>query len=566
MLPGVEHHNRHRLDDGGEHARGVAMNMKQLSDRRDSWRIPALRALATMTIAIALATLAVSPADAVGPYPDFTAPRTNNLAGCPRVAIEGFRGSGEAFDDGTLGLGGSVLALYQQLAAPGRLGSGGVGSSAASYPAVPWAIGLNRLDLWLAAANNAYRNIFLNNYPDSVATGENDGASDITHLAVRCPGTKLVVAGFSQGAEVARRVLARLNPSAGTHVAAAVLMGDPTFIPGEPGVVRVGGSQNGRGISWALYGSTITPIQSRYAGKVITACHDNDLVCRGASAGSLTGHNYAPDAGALADFVMSRVSSAPAGYDCVAFVADLTVTDGTSEPAGSTFTKSWRLRNCGTTDRSGLTAVRTDGAFGPTTFAIPRVAPGATADISVAVTAPMASGHYRATYRLRAADGHFADNNFWVDINVTAPVVDRHGVVSYDRMQPGAPYHGYFTSAWQDFVASSNTITYLGATVGEPGLPGGQLVPDRTLTLRLCTDAACTRILGQGNAQIVNYGNSAVDIGDIPVTAGARYYIVWSQPPARDGNTWATYWWAGGTSISVSDQMQAVVRGYNRLP
>jgi Ig-like domain-containing protein len=255
--------------------------------------------------------------------------------------------------------------------------------------------------------------------------------------------------------------------------------------------------------------------------------------------------------------------SSPPGHDCEAFVADVTVPDGTTVTAGTTFIKTWRLKNCGTTDWSGLTAVRISGAFGPDTFGIPKVSPGATADISATMTAPGIAGHYRSTYRLRAADGHYADNSFWVDINVVSPApTDRFAITSYDRMAPGAPYHGYFTSAWQGFVARSNRLTYLGVTVGNPTLPAGQPVSANVL-VRLCTSPSCSVILAQASPQIVNYGNSAVDIGNVPVTPGAIYYIVWYQPPAAGGTTWVTYWWSGGPGITQSDQMQAVVKGFN---
>lgn len=411
-----------------------------------------LQVVCGLAVALALVVGTTQPAAAVGRFPDFTPPRTDNLAGCPRVAIEGFRGSGQAFDDGTLGLGSSVKSLYDALKV--RLGPASVGSSAASYPAVPWAIGFNRLDLWLAFANNAFRGVFRNDYPDSVATGANDGASDITHLAVRCPNTKIVVAGFSQGAEVARRVLARLNPSAAARVAAVVLMGDSTFRAGEAGVVRVGGVANGRGVSWARYGPTITAIQPRYAGRVISDCHDNDLVCRGIPALSFNGHDYRADAAMLANFVAGRIDPPP-------------------------------------------------------------------------------------------------------------PVQrDRYAVTSYDRMAAGAPHHGYFTSAWQGFVARSNRLTYLGVTVGNPRLPAGQPVA-ANVTIRLCPEPACRTVLAQVNPRIVNYGNSAQDIGDVPVTPGSVYYIVLYQPAAAAGSTWVTYWWAGGPRITLSDQLQAVVKGFN---
>ena len=111
-----------------------------------------------------------------------------------------------------------------------------------------------------------------------------------------------------------------------------------------------------------------------------------------------------------------------AGHDCEAFVADLTVPDGTTLAPNQTVNKGWRLSNCGNTDWTGLTAVRVDGVFGPASFGVAPVSPSSSQDLYAAFTAPAAPGHYRATYRLRAADGHFADNSFWIDINVGLPV------------------------------------------------------------------------------------------------------------------------------------------------
>jgi hypothetical protein len=65
-------------------------------------------------------------------------------------------------------------------------------------------------------------------------------------------------------------------------------------------------------------------------------------------------------------------------------------------------------------------------------------------------------------------------------------------------------------------------------------------------------------------SQPTNYGETGADIGDVAVTPGAHYYIVWYQPSSINGATWVTYWWAGGSTVTTSDQMQAVARGYNR--
>jgi hypothetical protein len=42
--------------------------------------------------------------------------------------------------------------------------------------------------------------------------------------------------------------------------------------------------------------------------------------------------------------------------------------------------------------------------------------------------------------------------------------------------------------------------------------------------------------LAERSPQIINYGNSAVDVGDVPVTPGTTYYIVWDQPAVAAGS------------------------------
>jgi hypothetical protein len=261
------------------------------------------------------------------------------------------------------------------------------------------------------------------------------------------------------------------------------------------------------------------------------------------------------------------INVAAAAHDCEAFVADVTIPDGTLVTAAQTVSKTWRLRNCGTSNWAGLTAVRTGGTYGPASFAVPTVPPGGTVNLTVPVTAPVTDGLARATYRLQAADGHYADNSFWVELSVSGtplpPPPNRQAITSYDQMRGGAPYHGYFATSWQPFTAASNTITYLSATVGTPGGAAGAAT-GVGLLLRLCTDPNCAGILAQASPQIINYGETGADIGDVTVTPGATYYIVWYQPVTLNGQTWVTYWWSGGPTIGSSDLMQGVVRGYNR--
>jgi hypothetical protein len=150
----------------------------------------------------------------------------------------------------------------------------------------------------------------------------------------------------------------------------------------------------------------------------------------------------------------------------------------------------------------------------------------------------------------------------------TNPSPNRQAITSYNQMHPGAPFHGYFDVAWQSFTAQSNTLTTLGATVGNPALPAGEAVP-YSLTMRLCStqpasDGTCAGQIAETHPQIVNYGNTSADIGDVGVTPGATYWIDWLQPPFVGGTSWVTFWWAGGSTITSSDQLQMLVQGYNR--
>ena len=86
--------------------------------------------------------------------------------------------------------------------------------------------------------------------------------------------------------------------------------------------------------------------------------------------------------------------------------------------AGSTITKSWWLRNCGTTTwASSYRAVQVSGSFGPASFSIPAAGAGQTVDISSSFVNHLTPGRYRATYRLQGPSGQFGDT-FWLEVVV----------------------------------------------------------------------------------------------------------------------------------------------------
>ena len=114
--------------------------------------------------------------------------------------------------------------------------------------------------------------------------------------------------------------------------------------------------------------------------------------------------------------------------DRVAFIADVTVPDGTVMVPNFSFTKTWRLKNIGTcTWTPAYSATFISGDPMNAVFPAPltmNVAPGQSVDVSVNMVSPAATGSYRGNWALKNAVGTvFAlgtNSNipFWVLIRV----------------------------------------------------------------------------------------------------------------------------------------------------
>jgi hypothetical protein len=139
------------------------------------------------------------------------------------------------------------------------------------------------------------------------------------------------------------------------------------------------------------------------------------------------------------------------------FVRDVTVPDRTRIAPGTTFTKTWRLRNDGTcTWDSGYALVFDSGEAmqGPDRVPLTgTVPPGATVDLSVTLVAPLTRGTYQGFWKLQAADGtrfglgRQGTEAFWVVIAVPtsatpAPASEGSSIsgrVWHDMCSPGRP-------------------------------------------------------------------------------------------------------------------------------
>ncbi|NUM47698.1 MAG: hypothetical protein HUU38_23585, partial [Anaerolineales bacterium] len=118
-----------------------------------------------------------------------------------------------------------------------------------------------------------------------------------------------------------------------------------------------------------------------------------------------------------------------ANCDRAAFIADVTVPDGTVFEPGETFVKTWRLQNSGECAWNAGYAVifdQGDAMGSPASFPLTsgEVLPGEEVEVSVTLLAPSEPGEYRGDWKLRNASGQVfglgnsGNSSFWVLINV----------------------------------------------------------------------------------------------------------------------------------------------------
>lgn len=123
-------------------------------------------------------------------------------------------------------------------------------------------------------------------------------------------------------------------------------------------------------------------------------------------------------------------TATPLPCNAAQFIADVSVPDGSTFSPGSTFTKTWRLKNVGTctwTTAYDLTFYNGDQMNGPSAVDFPgSVAPGQVIDLSVNLTAPTSTGNYKGNWKLRDGSGVLfgvgRDAPFYVDIKVSGSV------------------------------------------------------------------------------------------------------------------------------------------------
>lgn len=139
--------------------------------------------------------------------------------------------------------------------------------------------------------------VYAVNYPATTAfatsaqAGADDTVAHVRDMITRCPNTRLVLGGFSQGAGVMDLATKALPPQAADHVAAIAVFGNPT----SP-------------LAGTLAGTVFPPIGPPYSAKTIDECADGDPACSGG--GNVLAHGSYVQSGMTAqaaNFVAARL-------------------------------------------------------------------------------------------------------------------------------------------------------------------------------------------------------------------------------------------------------------------
>jgi len=125
-----------------------------------------------------------------------------------------------------------------------------------------------------------------------------------------------------------------------------------------------------------------------------------------------------------------------------AFVADVTVPDGTVFEPGARIDKIWRIRNSGSCPwESGYTWVFVSGdQMGAAAFqAVPALAAGGNVDIGVTMYAPSTAGTYTGHWRMKSPDGEVFGQTGSVQIVVPEPATATPTVTPTPTATPTQP-------------------------------------------------------------------------------------------------------------------------------
>lgn len=190
-------------------------------------------------------------------------------AKCADIVFIGAAGSGQrdaeklAVDDG---MGKFVNETYQNLLSDANDAGVSIEKRPVVYPAAPVST--------LASQPQVFKS--------SLETGTTTATQMINEVVDQCPKSKVVAAGYSQGAMVMHRALRTIAP--GSSIT-GVLIADGDRMPTDPNVIHKGRAADYTGISSTDLGITLSGIDSvtyfssDWQGRLLSWCMKGDTVC-----------------------------------------------------------------------------------------------------------------------------------------------------------------------------------------------------------------------------------------------------------------------------------------------
>jgi hypothetical protein len=221
------------------------------------------RRIATLTCAAAVAGTA---------FVGLAAGTANAVAGCPDVHWIGAAGSGEREGSDLTVYNGMGRVVYQsltELAAQLQRDGRTLTAEAIDYPAVPVPDDNGGVGAWMG-------------FMGSVDTGAAALGKQYDDFVQQCPTSKVVLAGYSQGAMVVHRNLQAL--AASPNLAAVLLVADGDRRPDDPtlnlGTVS-GLPKHGKGVAqdWPILAHAPAVLSPDIGAKTISVCDLGDAVC-----------------------------------------------------------------------------------------------------------------------------------------------------------------------------------------------------------------------------------------------------------------------------------------------
>jgi hypothetical protein len=192
--------------------------------------------------------------------------------GCPDVHYIGAAGSGErtpAELPQNGGMGRVVYQSLQELSAEVTRDGRTMTAEAVDYPAVEVPSEDGGVGEWLG-------------FMGSVDAGSAALGQQYEAFVQRCPASKVVLAGYSQGAMVVHRNLASLEAS--PNLAAVLLVADGDRLPNDPTLnlgTASGIPERGKGVAqdWPILAHAPAPLSPAMGARTISVCDLGDAVC-----------------------------------------------------------------------------------------------------------------------------------------------------------------------------------------------------------------------------------------------------------------------------------------------